>query len=271
MKLWFKQVILTVVCALHLCATTQAADIVIDPGHGGKDPGAIGFLGKQRFFEKDFALDMSMQLSKQMKKQGFSVAMTRTKDVFRSLPSRLAYGNQHCQKLFTSLHINSSKSTHASGVHTYVSRQADKSAIGKHSLEIARNVQKAFNPKDPIVRRAGFMMLKNTHCPSVQLEMYYMRNPNDLKKLSNPQQRHAIIVKLAKVLGKSLHQPFTLTKHNTATQRQQKQNNKHNTMIKQKIKQATNVISTEKAIHTMKKNYNTLRSKSDNKKKYLHL
>lgn len=202
MKIWFKKAALATACLLYL-GGVQAADIVLDPGHGGKDPGAIGNLGKQRLYEKDIALDMSLQMRKHLKQQGFSVAMTRSSDVFHPLKKRLAYARKHCRKLFASVHVNAAKNKKANGVQTYVSRQAHQSEVGRKSLKIAQNVQKAFNPKSG-VRRAGFMMLKNTDCPTVQLEMYYMSHTGDLKKLADKRQRHAIAGKLAKVLGKSL-------------------------------------------------------------------
>lgn len=202
---WLTHAAAAAACILHL-GGAQAADVVIDPGHGGKDPGAIGTLGKHRHLEKDIALDMSLQLGRQLKKQGFSVAMTRSNDVFHPLKHRLAYARKNCRKLFASVHVNSAKKSRASGVHTYVARKAERTAVGKRSLQIAQNVQRAFNPKDPAVRRAGFMMLKNTSCPTVQLEMYYMSNPADLKRLADKRQRHAIAGKLATVLGKSLRE-----------------------------------------------------------------
>lgn len=217
MKQWFKRAACAAALALHL-GSAAAADIVIDAGHGGKDPGAIGTLGKHEFKEKDIALDMSLQLGKQLKKQGFSVAMTRKDDTFRPLRQRLAYARKHCRKLFASVHVNAAKHARAQGVQVYVSRQADKTAVGKKSLQIAQNVQKAFNPKNPAVRRAGFMMLKNTNCPTLQLEMYYMSNKKDLKKLSDKRQRRVIAERLAKVLGKSLRAKGFKTSFKPATE-----------------------------------------------------
>lgn len=217
MKQWFKRAACAAALALHL-GSAAAADIVIDAGHGGKDPGAIGTLGKHEFKEKDIALDMSLQLGKQLKKQGFSVAMTRKDDTFRPLRQRLAFARKHCRKLFASVHVNAAKHARAQGVQVYVSRQADKTAVGKKSLQIAQNVQKAFNPKKPEVRRAGFMMLKNTNCPTLQLEMYYMSNKADLKKLSDKRQRRVIAERLAKVLGKSLRAKGFKTSFKPATE-----------------------------------------------------
>ncbi|WP_027009548.1 N-acetylmuramoyl-L-alanine amidase [Conchiformibius kuhniae] len=206
MKKWFKRAAFAAVCALHL-GSAAAADVVIDAGHGGKDHGALGTLGKHQYMEKDFALDMSLQLRKHLRQQGFSVAMTRTDDTFRPLGQRLAYGRKHCRKLFASVHVNAAKNNpRANGVHTYVLQGNDATAVGKKSLQIARNVQKAFNPKRPEVRRARFVTLQNTTCPSVQLEMYFMSNKADLKKLADKRQRRAIAGKLAKVIGTSLKQ-----------------------------------------------------------------
>lgn len=216
MKQWFKQAAIAAICALHLGSVYAAADIVLDPGHGGKDPGAIGTLGKRQYYEKDFALDISRHLRTQLKRRGYSVSMTRSDDTFRTLKERLAYGRNHCRKLFASVHLNASKNnSRARGVRVYVSRHADETAVGKKSLKIAHNIQKAFNRKDQTVRRAGFAMLKNTTCPTVQLELYFMSNKADLKNLSSRYYRHNIANKLAKVMDKSLRQIRSSNKYRT--------------------------------------------------------
>lgn len=92
--------------------------IVIDPGHGGKDPGAIGF----GLMEKDITLKLAFAVKKLINKKHpeIEVLMTRTKDVFISLEARTAFANKHHADLFLSVHINASRSQKANGMETYV-------------------------------------------------------------------------------------------------------------------------------------------------------
>lgn len=92
--------------------------IVIDPGHGGKDPGATHFGLK----EKDLVLDIAKQLRDLIKanNKDINVYLTRETDVFISLEERTAIANKHKADLFVSVHINASKNANARGIETYV-------------------------------------------------------------------------------------------------------------------------------------------------------
>lgn len=91
--------------------------IVVDPGHGGKDPGAVGHGGLQ---EKDVVLAIGLQLAKKLKEElGIDVVMTRSTDVFIELQERTAIANQVGADLFVSIHANAALNRSASGVETY--------------------------------------------------------------------------------------------------------------------------------------------------------
>ena len=78
--------------------------IVIDPGHGGKDPGAVGSQGTR---EKDIVLDIALRLRDQLMQSGrYRVLLTREKDTFMSLSDRVKFSNSNKADLFISLHIN---------------------------------------------------------------------------------------------------------------------------------------------------------------------
>lgn len=91
--------------------------IVIDPGHGGKDPGAMGFKLK----EKDIALDIALRLRNLIKKKNGSVRilMTRSTDKYVELEARTAFANQMKGDLFVSIHINASVKEKLNGIETY--------------------------------------------------------------------------------------------------------------------------------------------------------
>jgi N-acetylmuramoyl-L-alanine amidase len=91
--------------------------IVIDPGHGGKDPGAAGRRGVT---EAAVVLDVALRLEKLLKSEpGFEVVLTRRTDVFVPLEERTALANRERADLFLSIHANSSRNTQATGVETY--------------------------------------------------------------------------------------------------------------------------------------------------------
>ena len=91
--------------------------IVIDPGHGGKDPGAVG---KSGLIEKDVTLDIGRRLRRILKKQcKCRVLMTRTKDVYIPLEERTAFANTSNADLFISVHVNANPKQKAKGVETY--------------------------------------------------------------------------------------------------------------------------------------------------------
>lgn len=91
--------------------------VVIDPGHGGKDAGALGTISK----EKDIVLKVGLKVRELLRKQdpGIAVLMTRSTDVFIGLNERADYANRNHADLFVSIHANSVKSKSARGIETY--------------------------------------------------------------------------------------------------------------------------------------------------------
>lgn len=184
-------------------AAFAASDIVIDAGHGGKDPGAVRHYKGKLHLEKHFTLDMSKQLQRQFTQQGYSVAMTRSIDKSVSLRNRLNYARAHCKKLFLSVHVDSAPTPRASGVNAFAAGR--NNAMIQRSMHIARNVQKTFNPMRQ-VRRENFFVLKNANCPTLLVEMGYITNDRDLDRLLNKKERSRMVNTLGNVLDKSIKQ-----------------------------------------------------------------
>ncbi|CAG0974494.1 partial N-acetylmuramoyl-L-alanine amidase, partial [Geobacteraceae bacterium] len=91
--------------------------IVVDPGHGGHDPGAVGAGGSQ---EKDVVLAIGLKLAEKIREElGIDVVMTRSTDVFIPLEERTAIANKVNADLFVSVHANASLNRAASGIETY--------------------------------------------------------------------------------------------------------------------------------------------------------
>lgn len=91
--------------------------VVIDPGHGGKDPGAIGFSGLK---EKDVVLKVAKKVAARLAARGeYEIIMTRDRDKFIPLEERTAIANSRRADLFVSIHANSAPNRKAHGVETY--------------------------------------------------------------------------------------------------------------------------------------------------------
>lgn len=110
--------------------------IVIDPGHGGKDPGAIGWMGIK---EKDVVLEVGKRLKTKLEKNPqFKVIMTRTTDIFIPLEERTAIANTNKADLFISIHANASHNKEKSGIETYfLNFTSDEEALNVAARENA--------------------------------------------------------------------------------------------------------------------------------------
>jgi N-acetylmuramoyl-L-alanine amidase len=190
--------------------------IVIDPGHGGKDPGAHG---SQRTLEKDVTLKVGLQLKELLRKQpGVRVLMTRDHDVYVELEERARFANDNDADLFVSIHVNSHPSRLVKGVEIYHFGEAkdhralevaarengtpiNNTGVGweylvadllttkkvEASLELAWNAKEAMVSRmagpyamtDHGVKTAPFYVLRYTSMPSILAEIAYISNPTE--------------------------------------------------------------------------------------------
>ena len=111
-------IILTIVLSLSIGAADKPYTLVIDAGHGGKDPGAVGKFSK----EKDLNLKLALKVGEQIKDQypDVKVVYTRSTDVFIPLQERADIANKNNADLFLSIHTNSSESKDPKGVETFI-------------------------------------------------------------------------------------------------------------------------------------------------------
>lgn len=155
--------------------------IVIDAGHGGKDPGAI-FSSVN---EKTLNLDIAKRLRKLLKAQGYEVIMTRTTDEFIELTERADIANTKEADLFISIH-NNSMPTGFSGVMTlYSTRDADEDFTSKEFAEIVQqNMVKTLGTNNIGARqRDNLVVLNKTTMPAVLVEVGCMSDASELKQL----------------------------------------------------------------------------------------
>lgn len=150
--------------------------VVIDPGHGGKDPGAIGIGGLQ---EKNVVLPISQEVSRQLQQQGVRVMMTRNGDYFVSLQGRADMANRARANLFVSIHANAvgGGRSHVNGLEVYY--------FGNRALadSIHRSILQTVNVGDRGVRRARFFVLRKTSMPAALVETGYVTGTQDAPRL----------------------------------------------------------------------------------------
>lgn len=181
-------------------AGLQGKLIVIDPGHGGSDPGAIG---PRRTFEKKLNLDLSLMVKAILEKAGAKVVMTRQTDIDLSTPdasdrdelrARTMVANDRKADIFLSIHHNSSANSDLSGTTTYYYRKT------LYDVVLAQCLQDAMvrgGGLDNIgVRTANFFVVKNTWMPAALLEVGFISNPQEEQTLGSPafQQRMALAI-----------------------------------------------------------------------------
>lgn len=155
--------------------------IVIDAGHGGKDPGAVF----SSVYEKSLNLDIAKRLRKLLEAKGYEVIMTRTTDVFLELADRANIANKNNADLFISIHNNSMPSGY-SGVMTLYSARDEKQTFSSKNLAdtIQENMLKSLGTKNIGAReRDNLVVLNKTTMPAVIVEVGCMSDSAELKKL----------------------------------------------------------------------------------------
>ena len=155
--------------------------VVLDAGHGGKDPGAIGCNGA---CEKDIVLPVALEVRRRLQAAGVKVIMTRSDDTFVELDRRAEIANENHASLFVAIHADSSPNHEASGHTVYVARGA-----GSASMSAAHCVSAALaDHGDPCrggVRGAGYRVLVKNDCPAMLVEVGYVSNRAEANSLAS--------------------------------------------------------------------------------------
>ena len=152
----------------------QAHTIVLDPGHGGNDPGAVA--GTRR--EADDVLRLSLAVQALLQARGQRVVITRSTDVFVSLSERSAISNRNNADIFVSVHRNASTNTAANGVENYVFTTAPTGTV-QGAFDVLDRVVDAGVQNNRGVLRGNFAVLRNTQAPAMLLEMGFISNARD--------------------------------------------------------------------------------------------
>lgn len=167
---------------------SRKGTIMIDPGHGGRDPGAISVLG---FYEKDVNLKVALRLANMLNQMGYRTILTRDSDVFVELQDRCALANRYNPDLFVSLHADSCETPSVTGYTAYVAPSASWRAREAAKRFVGTLSQTGIESRG--IKTAKFKVLMDTTCPAVLIEMGYLSNSWEAKRLRNVniQQRMA--------------------------------------------------------------------------------
>jgi len=207
--------------------------IIIDPGHGGHDPGAM--QGKLR--EKDITLDVAVRLKQILETElGYEVLMTRQEDTFVPLEQRTAFANSNSADLFVSVHVNSSRNKQARGVETYylnfattpeaMEVAARENAIAEKNMaelqklttaialnskieeshdfaksiqtHLVSRLQKEYAANSLGVKQAPFYVLIGAQMPSILAEISFLSNQRESGLLATSRYRQSVAEGLAR-------------------------------------------------------------------------
>lgn len=210
--------------------------VVVDAGHGGRDPGAIGATGVR---EKDVVLDAALQLRTALESRGrYRVALTRDADRYVELEDRVRFARAQHADLFISIHADSHANREASGASVYtLSERGANRAQGimssqnwsldlgdapqegvardilidlaqrettNRSAQFARTLIPSLGSVSPLLRNthrsAGFFVLLAPDVPAVLIETGFLSNPTDERRLSDPRAREAMAEAMAQAV-----------------------------------------------------------------------
>ncbi|MEB3057232.1 N-acetylmuramoyl-L-alanine amidase [Bacillus pseudomycoides] len=155
--------------------------IVIDPGHGGNDPGSIGPKGTK---EKDITLKTAKSIQKKLEEKGMTVILTREDDTFVPLKNRVATSQNKSADLFLSIHYDGFTTNDVKGVTTYYYKGLKEQALAE---TIHEHLFKHIQAKNRGVKSGDYYVLRENQKPSILLELGYITNPEDEERMNSQQ------------------------------------------------------------------------------------
>jgi N-acetylmuramoyl-L-alanine amidase len=154
--------------------------VVVDAGHGGEDPGTTAADG---IYEKDVNLRVAAKVARLLEERGVAVIMTRWQDRFIELEERAAIANRHNADLFVSIHSDSAPDPSLEGFTVYVARGA--SPDSRQAAQTIYRSLSATGSDNHGIREQDYRVLVNTTCPAVLVELGYLSNATDARRLQD--------------------------------------------------------------------------------------
>lgn len=157
--------------------------IVIDPGHGGSDHGAI----RNNISEKHITLDISKRVATLLEKKGYVVYMTRETDATVSLQDRVEISEDISPEIFVSIHVNSSNSESPNGIETHYYKD--------NSLDLAKTVHASMlnhiSANNRGLFKSKFYVINHTTAPAILVEIGFLSNPSERAQLVSESRKQA--------------------------------------------------------------------------------
>ncbi len=176
--------------------TSNKKYIVIDPGHGGSDCGAI----RNNIYEKNITLDVSKRVTALLEKKGYIVTMTRDTDKTVSLQERVDISEEIEPDIFVSIHVNSSNNTAPNGLETHYYKD--------NSLKLAKNIHASLlnhiNANDRGLFKSKFYVINHTTAPAVLVEIGFLSNPTEREQIMSEARKQAT----AKAIAEGIYEYF---------------------------------------------------------------
>ncbi len=173
--------------------------VILDPGHGGMDHGSkAGGVHESRL-----VLDLARILRRELEDRGYEVLLTRQTDAHVTLKERTAIGNAVEDAVMIGLHFNASRHQQTRGFETYYPAPKDGQAPREPSEALARAVQTALGQsigdqtRNRGIRRANFMMLRESNHPAILVEGAFLTNPLDLALAVQPEFQRDLAIGIA--------------------------------------------------------------------------
>ena len=177
--------------------------VVIDPGHGGVDPGAVGIGGLK---EEDIVLDVGLKVAQLLEQQGVRVVMTRQSDQGVDLEPRVQIAESARADIFVSIHANalSMSRPDVNGIETFYS-SPEGARLGR---VIHDNMIQFSGMNDRGLKSARFYVIRNTSMPAVLLEIGFVTGAQDAPQLADPEWRSQMSVAIARGILQYLSQNY---------------------------------------------------------------
>jgi N-acetylmuramoyl-L-alanine amidase len=185
----------------YIKSAKRFRSVVIDPGHGGSDPGSKSKYGN----EKDFNLKLANLLKRDLERRGFRVRMTRSGDTFPTLRDRVIFANRIDDAIFISLHFNAYNNSSAKGIETYALSPKDTGTHNSRGVKgnvltgnardaenialataIHASLLKKTRAEDRGIKRDRFTVLADINKPAVLVEGGFLSNPEEARRIASP-------------------------------------------------------------------------------------
>ena len=220
----------------HIKNASAIRTVVLDAGHGGHDSGAKG----QRGIEKEAALDVVLRAKKLLEKNGYTVKLTRSRDVFIPLEQRAVFANNFPNALFVSVHFNKSATGGASGIETFALAPRGVPSMDEENVSYTDLRQNPGNVRDSEnialatlihsamlrnlrlydrgIKRARFVVIRDVTIPGVLIEGGFVNSPVDGRAIASPEYRQRMASSILEavqnykrlVAGQAVHQKPSL-------------------------------------------------------------